>query len=398
MWVRQPARVDNLQGVASDAVGNVYVVGSVIEGDASCRVNERAGPPFCSYDAYVAKFNPGGQLLWSKSFGTPAPSTTEVQSEAAYRVAVDAGGNAYVLASLVGPPASLPGVQAGPEGSFLKFSPTGTLIWSKAMSDAQLSRADMTVDAAGSVYLLGHPEHAAADGSATLAKFTAEGSETGTRREITLNSAYFAPAPERQVLVTGCDAQTNEAVLQPVAADLSAGTERRFAPEGRECLSGAAVDAQGRAAVVWVSGEAESRTAVLSRYAADNSLLRSTPYDWKQNLNPEPQEGVYSPSLSQITPLFGANGTLYLSYNVLTQGIPTRDRYRSEFLAKLDAGDQQVWLNRLDATGGNTSAALPLLTPGGALYQAGYAQGGLEGAGTNGPKLEFQGFLIRWTP
>lgn len=400
VWVRQPALVDSFMDVAADAGGNAVAVGSVIEGSEPCNVDGRAGPPFCSYDAFVAKYDQNGVPLWTKSFGTPAADPTEMQLESATSVTTDAAGNVYVLATLLGSPANLPGVTAGADGTVLKFDAAGTLVWGKPLPDLGQPEAELAADAAGTLFVLGRPNEAASEGSAVLARLDANGDEVPNSREtLTFSGAYFASSPSGRVTLAGRDAATNEAVLRGLTPDGPPASERRFAPQGEaELPSGAALDAQGNAFVTWVSGAGETLAVTLRRYDAAGNAQASSGYNWRQNIDFLPQQGVYDVSLVNLAPLPGANGAVYLSYNVFTQAPGTRSRYRTQFLAKLGANGAQVWLNKLEASGGNTVGSLPALGADGQLYQAGWAQGSLEGAPAEGRGLEYQGFVIRWAP
>lgn len=64
-WVKQigTAGDETAFGITTDAVGNIYVVGTTD--------NNFGGTNAGSYDAWVAKYTPNGNQLWLKQFGTP---------------------------------------------------------------------------------------------------------------------------------------------------------------------------------------------------------------------------------------------------------------------------------------------------------------------------------------
>ena len=91
--------------LAVDAAGNAY-----INGDTG---GSLGGPNAGSYDAFLAKFDPSGNELWTKQIGT----SSEDHSRS---VAVDAAGNAYISGYTGG---SLGGPNAGDADAFLtKFA------------------------------------------------------------------------------------------------------------------------------------------------------------------------------------------------------------------------------------------------------------------------------------
>jgi hypothetical protein len=68
LWVKSPDGRGEAQGVATDAVGNVFIggffIGKAIFDDITIQsFTEKRG------DAFVAKYNSSGKVLWAKSFG-----------------------------------------------------------------------------------------------------------------------------------------------------------------------------------------------------------------------------------------------------------------------------------------------------------------------------------------
>ena len=87
LWSRQPGThaPDFAAGVATDADGNVYVVGVAALG----------GPNKGDDDPWLIKFDGDGHRLWSRQPGTHAP-------DSAASVATDADGNASVVGQTYG--------------------------------------------------------------------------------------------------------------------------------------------------------------------------------------------------------------------------------------------------------------------------------------------------------
>ena len=80
--------VDSAGGIAVDFIGNAYVAGHTASPDFLNLRGFQAGNAG-SYDAFVTKLTPAGGLVWSTYLGGSG-------SDAAYAIAADALGNAYV--------------------------------------------------------------------------------------------------------------------------------------------------------------------------------------------------------------------------------------------------------------------------------------------------------------
>ena len=108
LWTRQFGTNSNelAEGVATDPAGNIIITGSThgsLEGT-------NAG----SYDAFVRKYGPNGDTLWTRQLGTTADGQ-------ALDVATDASGNIIITGYTEG---SLEGTNAGASDAFVrKFTP-----------------------------------------------------------------------------------------------------------------------------------------------------------------------------------------------------------------------------------------------------------------------------------
>ncbi len=155
--------------VAVDGAGHAYISGFT-EGDF-------AGAHAGNQDAFLTKFDPTGNELWSKQLGTAT-------SDYSRAVAVDASGNAYISGRTVG---DLGGTNAGGSDAFLtKFDASGNELWSTQIgttgNDISYSVA---VDAAGNAWISGRTYNNlggiyAGASDAFLAKFDASGNELWT--------------------------------------------------------------------------------------------------------------------------------------------------------------------------------------------------------------------------
>jgi hypothetical protein len=115
-WTKQLGTTagDVCLDLTGDVAGNVYLAGYT-EGNLS-------GPTAGGNDAFFAKYDSAGTLLWTKQFGSD-------QGDEAYGVSADPLGNIYVAGSSDG---NLGGPIADGSDVFLaKFSVDGSLLWTR---------------------------------------------------------------------------------------------------------------------------------------------------------------------------------------------------------------------------------------------------------------------------
>jgi hypothetical protein len=141
--------------IATDDSGNVYIAGYTngITGIASGVFQNSYGGG--AFDAYLAKYNPSGNLLWSTYYGGEG-------TDFGYNVTTDAAGNVF----LSGYTNSITGIASGgfqntfsggPNDAFLvKFDSDGNRLWSTyygGPSDEELWA--VATDISGNVYIAG---------------------------------------------------------------------------------------------------------------------------------------------------------------------------------------------------------------------------------------------------
>lgn len=144
LWKRQigTAAYDIVCSVATDASGNAFIAGKT--GGAF------EGTDYADYDAYVAKYDPDGNLLWLKQFGTAGADSADC-------LAVDADGNIFVGGTSQG---GLGGSAGDTDAFVLKFDTSGSLIWSQEYTTLMDERdASVALDPEGSVFLGGTSAH-----------------------------------------------------------------------------------------------------------------------------------------------------------------------------------------------------------------------------------------------
>ena len=160
---------DISRSVTVDAFGNAYISGYT--------AGDLGEPNIGGHDAFVSKFDLGGNAVWTTHVGT----TSDDESHA---VAVDASGNVYISGYTEG---DLDGSNAGGDDAFLsKFDSGGNEIWSTQIGTSVKDYSHcVTVDTSGNAYItgmtrgdLGRSHVATYD--AFLSKFDSGGNEVWT--------------------------------------------------------------------------------------------------------------------------------------------------------------------------------------------------------------------------
>lgn len=138
---------DQGTGIAVDNEGNVVIVG--------CTNGALAGAALGDYDAFVRKFNPRGEVVWTRQFGTE-------REDMAMEVAVDGDGGVFVVGYTGG---ALEGTSTGEADAFVrKYSRDGVVAWTRQFGTADRDRAyAVAVDAKGNVSVAGGTNIASLD-------------------------------------------------------------------------------------------------------------------------------------------------------------------------------------------------------------------------------------------
>ena len=151
LWARSSSGVDLVEGqaIATDAAGNVYVVGvflntAIFGGFTLTSTGDR--------DIFIVKYDASGNILWVKKAGG-------IVSDMPHDIAVDVNGNCLItgefgLAATFGNQI-LTGT--GREDIFIaKYDTDGDVIWAKHGGGAQTDKgAALTIDAVGNVFAVG---------------------------------------------------------------------------------------------------------------------------------------------------------------------------------------------------------------------------------------------------
>jgi hypothetical protein len=281
--------------VSANAIGSVYVAGHT--------AGNFTGPNLGSEDAYLARYDAAGHLLWARQFGS---------SSSDYTVAVSADGlgNAYVTGNTVG---SMGGPNARAADAFVtKFDSTGNVQWIRQFgTSSQETGIGVSADRLGNVYISGQT-----DGS--------------------LDSNN---AGSTDIFVRKFDA----------AGNLIWG--RQFGTSGQELGGTASVDGLGN---VFVSGFAAGDLAGPNAGAFDAFVRKYDSFGnvlWTQQLGTDQADGSFSVSAGQFGHVYIAGET---SGNFGASNAGNRDAFVAKIadvpeptsIALATIGVAMLWISR----------------------------------------------------
>ncbi len=176
-WIRQfgSTGADVSTSIATDPSGNSYIVGHTY-GKFDRVTTQSAG------DLFLVKMNSAGVEVWRRQFGTP-------ETDQAGGIALDSGGNIYVVGSTEG---SVAGAANAGETDvvFAKFSASGTQLWIKQFGTTNFDYGfGIAVDSWGTIAVVGETQgqfpgkRETGITDAFLATFTADGTLRWLRQE-----------------------------------------------------------------------------------------------------------------------------------------------------------------------------------------------------------------------
>jgi len=261
---------DTANALALDRDGNAYVAGVTFSDDFPVTVgafqttNRGHTSEAVRGNAFVTKFNATGSALVYSSYLGGSPPGGSAGTDAAYALAVDAAGDAYVAGSAVS--ADFPvtkgayqtinkaagnGQYPGNNGFITKFDPAGkTLMYSTFLGGSGIGHAGDGVggDAVNSIAVDG-------TGHAYVAGITSSADFPVTRKAFeTTNRSQITAAPLR---ISAFVAELNGTGESLVASTYLGGT-------GADYATGLTVDSSGR---VYVTGYANSADFPISKNA-----------------------------------------------------------------------------------------------------------------------------------
>src|SRR5256712_4964955 len=134
LWTRQFGSYDAASSVAVDSSGNVYVAGET-------QGTDLGQTAFGGVDAFLRKYDSGGNELWTRQFGTSS-------FDAAYSVAVDNNGNIFVAGQTM--------ISGNNDAFLCKYDADGNQKWLQQFGGLLPDIAySVSVDGAGNAYVAG---------------------------------------------------------------------------------------------------------------------------------------------------------------------------------------------------------------------------------------------------
>ena len=377
-WTRQfgTTASDVGFGVATDASGNVYVTGTT--------TGALEGPNAGSFDAFLRAYDPIGDVLWTRQFGTAA-------NDIAYGAATDADGNVYVAGVTLG---ALEGVSEGEQDAFLRaYDPDGVPVWTRQFGTSSGDYAyGVATDTNGHIYVTGHTRGDlegtnAGNEDAFLRAYDPNGTELWTRQfgttasDVSLGVATDASG---NVYVTGT---TTGALEGPYAGNVDGfvraydpnGTAlwtRQFGTGGGDYAYGVATDTNGN---VYVTG---STNGVLEGTNAGESDAFLRAYDPNGTELWTRQFGTTASDVG-LGVATDANGHLYVTGYTLGALEATNRGGFDAFLRAYDPSGTPLWTRQFGTTTFDRASSVATDTSG-HVYVTGITDGALEGTSSGG--------------
>ena len=364
IWLKQigTAEDDIAYGMATDSLGNVFIcgftAGELAEGQKKGR-----------YDAFLAKYDPGGSQLWLKQLGTS-------EDDIAYGIAIDPNGNVYISGITVGELES--GKAHGSEDTYdsdafiAKYDSDGNQIWLRQIGTAKDDYANaIATDASGNVFICGFtygdlaPGQAKGGIDAYLAKYDPNGTQVWLKQLGTKDS------DRARGIAT--DGSGNVFICGTTEGDLEPGQHRgvrdaflaKYDPEGDQVwlkqlgttlddyASAIATDALG---YVFICGTTHGDLEPGQHHGGlDAYLAKFDPNGvqlWLKQLGTEDSD--YASAIAT-----DATGNVFISGFTTGDLEPGEDKGGEDaFLAKYDAGGNQVWIKQLGTDGSDKANAI----------------------------------------
>jgi Ca2+-binding RTX toxin-like protein len=370
-----------------DGAGNVYAAGTfygTVDFDPGPGTESRIAT---NTDAYVAKYDPDGSLLWVGAVQGP-------QYESAADIAVDENGNVYLAGSFSGDPDFDPDpavihslTNAGKTDAFvLKFKPDGDLVWARSFGGPENDYPyDVEDDRFGHTWVAGSFEGTAdfnPGPGASVYPLTSNGSQ------------------DAFVLKLNPDGNFIWAVQAGGAADDRAGglDVDRF---GRGIVTGqyrGTVDFDPGPADASLTSTGTSPDAFVWKVNADGSHL------WAKGIGGDsPSAGVRVTvdDTGDVVAAGGFEGTIDADPGPGTTSL-TSEGADDAFVVKLDGSGALSWAGRMGGTGIDTPYGL-VADPSGDVYVAGHFEGTADF--DPGPEIvaltsagSFDAFVVRLGP
>ncbi len=155
LWGKDAGGILSESAFAVDASDNIFMAGHYI--DATLNLDGTVltnSTAVDFFDVFIAKYDPAGTLLWARSGGGASDDYAD-------DLAIDGGGNAVLAGYSNSGTANFDTQSINGAGSFdlfaVKYDPTGTSLWARSAGGASSDRAfSVTTDAQGDVALTGY--------------------------------------------------------------------------------------------------------------------------------------------------------------------------------------------------------------------------------------------------
>lgn len=175
IWIQQWGATsnDSATSIDVDSFGNTYITGNTR--------GSLGGTHAGSSDAFLTKYDPSGNQLWSTQLGTSG-------SDNSTSVTVDGLGNAYITGQTEGVLSGTSTPTPGFDAYLAKFDATGILQWTEQFGTAQTDRGlGIDLDGSGNVYVTGSTggtlgNTSAGSDDAYLAKYDSSGNQSWIRQ------------------------------------------------------------------------------------------------------------------------------------------------------------------------------------------------------------------------
>ena len=381
-WVIQPGTNswDASNSVATDNSGNIYIAGATW--------GDLGGPKVGDEDAFLAKYDASGALLWIRQRGTS-------EYDEGTCVAIDDFGNAYICGRTYG---SLAGTSKGKSDAFLiKYDSSGTVLWEQQLGTTSWERAfAVAVDCLGNAYItgstqgdLGAPNEGSQD--AFIAKYNSYGAILWTRQLGTSeNEDSYAIAVDSScnVYITGRTGDLIDEDAFLVKYDTS-GTllwAEILRTDSLDISRSVAVDSLGN---VYISGRTTGNLGCehegfqdpfLAKYDPSGTLL------WIRQPVISDDDWCFSVAIDNAD-------NIYIS-GFKNDGLGTSHNGDDAFIAKYDSSGTLLWTQELrtDTCDQSYSVAVDDFNN---VYISGITNGDLTGSNTGG---DFDVFIAKFSP
>lgn len=372
--------------VASDSLGNVYVVGSV----------EGALPGHTHYgntDAFIRKYTPAGSELWTRQFGTSA-------GDFAYGVVVDRADNIYVAGLTFG---ALPGqTESGIGDAFLrKYTASGNELWTRQFGSTGSWRKTealaVAVDQAGNVAVVGSTEDTlagqttAGNDDAFVRKYTASGDELWTRQ--------FGSSKYDRADGVATDAAGNVYVAASFNSGVSGDTHdvvvRKYDPNGAQLWTRQFGDSKNDIAGDIVADAAGNSYVVASINGdwsgLDDGLVRKYDGNGAEIWSRQISSGTGEDRATGVA--LDESGNLYVAGSAIDM-LPGQTGRGDIYVRKYDPGGAEIWTHQFGPDFFDQGEGVAV-GPGGEVYVAGYTAGTFAGETRLFPDNDDDAFVAR---